>query len=155
MKIVLAFFGMLVMLGCQTQSAREPQLDKEVVVTQGAPKAIGPYSQAIRVGNTLYLSGQIAIDPGTGEMVGDDIQAQTRQVLDNIQAVLDDAGFSLSDVVQSKVFLADLNDYAAMNEVYGAYFKEHPPARAAVQVARLPLDALVEIMVTAVRLEHQ
>ncbi len=155
MKIAIALFGMLVMLGCQTQSAREPKLDKEVVVSEGAPKAIGPYSQAIRVGNTLYLSGQIAIDPETGKMVSDDIQAQTHQVLDNIQAVLDEAGFSLSDVVQSKVFLADLNDYAAMNEVYGAYFKEHPPARAAVQVARLPLDALVEIMVTAVRLENQ
>ncbi|MFQ5652910.1 MAG: RidA family protein [bacterium] len=128
-------------------------VEKEIIASDKAPKAIGPYSQAVRVGNTIYLSGQIAIDPATGKMVPGGIEAQTHQVLQNIQAVLEEAGFSLQDVVQSKVFLADLEHYRAMNEVYGTYFTTAPPARAAVQVARLPLDALVEIMVTAVSTE--
>ena len=128
-----------------------PLADREIISTDNAPAAIGPYSQAIRVGNTLYLAGQIAIDPATGEMVAGGIEAQTHGVLKNIEAVLNAAGFSLNDVVQAQVFLADLNDYSAMNEVYASYFQEVKPARAAVQVARLPKDALVEIMVTAVR----
>ncbi len=126
-------------------------LDKDVISTESAPAAIGPYSQAIRVGNTIYLAGQIAIDPTAGKMIEGDIEEQTNQVLKNIQAVLDAAGFLIEDVVQSKLFLSDLNNYAAMNKVYGSYFTKTPPARAAVQVARLPLDALVEIMVTAVK----
>lgn len=130
----------------------EPQpVEREVVVSEKAPKAIGPYSQAIRVGNTLYLAGQIAIDPATGEFIVGGIEEQTHQVLKNIAAVLEEAGFSLNDVVQSQVFLSDLNNYSAMNAVYGTYFKDAPPARAAVQVARLPLDAMVEVMVTAVK----
>ncbi len=138
-------------VGCMTTPDSDESAKKKVITVPGAPKAIGPYSPAILAGNTLYLSGQIAIDPATGEMVRDGIEAETHQVMKNIQAVLQAAGFSLSDVVQSKVFLADLNHYGAMNAVYGSYFKEAPPARAAVQVARLPLDALVEIMVTAVK----
>jgi 2-iminobutanoate/2-iminopropanoate deaminase len=136
-------------LGCAAQPVEEAE--KEVISTQNAPAVIGPYSQAIRVGNTIYLSGQIAIDPATGKMLQGGIEEQTRQVLDNIQAVLSSAGFTLKDVVQSQVFLSDLNHYGAMNGVYATYFKDQPPARAAVQVARLPLDALVEIMVTAVK----
>ncbi|MFQ5752198.1 MAG: RidA family protein [bacterium] len=125
--------------------------DREVIATKDAPAAIGPYSQAIRVGNTLYLAGQIPIDPSTGKLVEGGITEQTQQVLSNIQAVLNAAGFSMKDVVQSQVFLSDLSNYAAMNTVYGSYFKEAPPARAAVQAARLPKDALLEIMVTAVK----
>jgi len=126
-------------------------LEREVISTKDAPAAIGPYSQAIGVGNSLYLAGQIAIDPATGEFVEGGIKEQTHQVLKNIQAVLHAAGFSMDEVVQSQVFLSDLNDYGAMNAVYATYFKVAPPARAAVQVARLPKDALVEIMVTAVK----
>ncbi len=125
--------------------------DKEVISSENAPAAIGPYSQAIRAGNTLYLAGQIAIDPATGKMSEGGVEDQTHRVLKNIQAVLKEAGFTIADVVQSQVFLSDLNNYGAMNGVYATYFKDNPPARAAVQVARLPLDALVEIMVTAVR----
>ena len=126
-------------------------VEKQIVSTADAPKAIGPYSQAVQVGNTLYLSGQIAIDPATGQMIEGDTKAQTTRVLENIKGVLNAAGFSLQDVVQSQVFLGDLSDYAAMNEAYNSFFLEKFPARAAVQVARLPLDARVEIMVTAVK----
>lgn len=124
---------------------------KEIISTNEAPKAIGPYSQAVRVGNTLYLSGQIAIDPIKGKLVQGGIEEQTHQVLKNIKAVLNASGFTLSDVVQSQVYLSDLNNYGKMNKVYATYFINNPPARAAIQAARLPLDALVEIMVTAVK----
>jgi 2-iminobutanoate/2-iminopropanoate deaminase len=144
--IVVAQSLLLYILGCASQP-----LDREVISTDNAPAAIGPYSQAIRAGNTLYLAGQIAIDPATGKFVEGGIEEQTHQVLKNIQAVLTSAGFSLEDVVQSQVFLADINHYGAMNTVYASYFEKVKPARAAVQVARLPRDALVEIMVTAVR----
>jgi len=137
----------VLLIGC---GARQPA-DKEVISSEKAPAVIGPYSQAIRAGNTLYLAGQIAINPATGKMIEGGVEDQTHRVLKNIQAVLEEAGFTISDVVQSQVFLADLNDYGVMNGVYATYFKKNPPARAAVQVARLPLDALVEIMVTAVR----
>ena len=147
-KVESAFLLLLVLaMAC----AQQP-VEKKIIATADAPKAIGPYSQAVQVGNMIFLSGQIAIDVATGKMVEDeDITKQTTVVLQNIEAVLKAAGFSLSDVVQSQVFLADLNDYAAMNAVYSQFFTENFPARAAVQVARLPLDARVEIMVTAVR----
>ena len=152
----LVVFACLFLIGC-TESFKvdssENQSEKVVISSENAPKAIGPYSQAIRVGNMLFLAGQIAIDPTTGKFVEGGIEEQTHQVLRNINAVLLEAGFSLKDVVQSQVFLSDLNNYSAMNSVYGTYFKESPPARAAMQVARLPLDALVEIMVTAVKTE--
>jgi 2-iminobutanoate/2-iminopropanoate deaminase len=138
----------LFIVGC----ASKP-VEREVISTKDAPAAIGPYSQAIRTGNTLYLSGQIAIDPATGDFIEGGIAEQTHQVLKNIQAVLKAAGFSLHEVVQSQVFLSDINNYAAMNAVYADYFKEAPPARAAMQVARLPKDALVEIIVTAVKVK--
>ena len=145
-RILIILVLNLFIWGCPSQP-----LDREVISTTDAPAAIGPYSQAIRVGNSLYLAGQIAIDPATGEFVEGGIKEQTQQVLKNIQAVLHVAGFSMDEVVQSQVFLSDLNDYGAMNAVYATYFKVAPPARAAVQVARLPKDALVEILVTAVK----
>jgi len=124
--------------------------NKEVISTSEAPKAIGPYSQAIKVGNILYLAGQIALDPKTGILVEDGIEAQTHRVLQNLGAVLNAAGFSFSDVVQAQVFLANLDDYKAMNSVYAEYFNKAPPARAVVEAARIPRDALVEIMMVAV-----
>ena len=124
--------------------------DREVIATPNAPRAIGPYSQGIRVGNTLYCAGQIGMDPRTGTMA-DGVEAQTEQALDNLGAVLEAGGFSFADVVQAQVFLADLNDYAAVNAIYAKRFGKAPPARAAVQVARLPRDARVEILMTAVR----
>jgi 2-iminobutanoate/2-iminopropanoate deaminase len=145
-KVFTVFCLTLLTWACSSQP-----VDREVISTKDAPAAIGPYSQAIRVGRTLHLAGQIAIDPATGQMVAGGIEEQTHRVLKNIQAVLNAAGFSLADVVQSQVFLSDLDNYGAMNAVYATYFEEAPPARAAVQVARLPRDALVEIMVTAVR----
>ncbi len=116
-----------------------------VVRTAAAPAPVGPYSQAVVAGDFVFTAGQIGLVPGTKELAGDDIRSQTRQVLENLRAVLEAAGSGLDRVVKTTVFLADLGDFAAMNEVYGEYFKEAPPARSAVQVARLPLGALVEI----------
>ncbi len=110
-----------------------------------APKAIGPYSQAIRVGQLLFLSGQVPLDPATGQMVDGDVGAQARRVMDNLAAVLDSAGLSFANVARTTIFLADMSDFAKVNEVYGSYFSEPYPARATVQVARLPKDARVEI----------
>ena len=122
---------------------------KHAVSSADAPKAIGPYSPAVRAGQFLFVSGQVPIDPATGDMIAGDIAAQTRRVLDNVGALLKAAGRSFGDVVRTTVFLADLNDFAAMNEVYGQYFPQPYPARATVQVARLPKDARVEIDVIA------
>lgn len=125
--------------------------DREVIATKEAPAAIGPYSQAVRAGNTLYLAGQIPLDPATNQLVAGGVEAQTHRVMQNLRAVLQAAGFSLSDVVQCQVFLSDLTHYAAINSVYVTYFSGPPPARVVVQVARLPRDVLVEIAMTAVR----
>lgn len=122
----------------------------EVIVSDAAPEAIGPYSQGIRSGNTLWFSGQIGLDPETGELSGD-IESQTRQVFRNLQAVGDAAGFSLGDVVAVEVYLADIGHYQAFNEIYAEYFEEDPPARAVVEVSELPRGALVEVKMTAVR----
>jgi 2-iminobutanoate/2-iminopropanoate deaminase len=124
---------------------------KEVIYTESAPKPLGPYSQAVRVGNMLFVSGQIPIDPKTGEVVRGGIKEQTRQVLENIKAVLEAAGYTLNDVAMAFVFLADMNMFPEFNEVYAQYFKEKPPARVTVQAARLPRDVLIEIAVIAVR----
>lgn len=113
--------------------------------SDNAPKAIGPYSQAVRVGDLLFLSGQVPLDPATGQMIEGDISAQTRRVMDNLGAVLKSAGLSFAHVARTTIFLADMNDFAKVNEVYGSYFTEPFPARATVQVARLPKDARVEI----------
>ena len=123
---------------------------REAISTPGAPAAIGPYSQAIKAGNLLFLSGQIPIDPATGNLVGGGIEAQTHQVFRNIGAILGAAGASFDHVVSVGVFLADMNDFAKMNAIYAEYFSAPAPARATVQVARLPKDCLVEIQVTAV-----
>lgn len=128
-----------------------PSPQRRVISTPGAPAAIGPYSQAIQVGNILYLAGQIALDPVSGEMVEGGIEAETRQVMENLGAVLEAAGFGFEHVVQSQVFLPDLDDFAAMNAIYGEFFGEGAPARATVGVAALPRGARVEIMMTAVR----
>jgi 2-iminobutanoate/2-iminopropanoate deaminase len=118
---------------------------KTSISSSDAPTAIGPYSPAVRAGQLLFVSGQVPIDPATGNIVDGDIAAQTRRVLDNVGALLTAAGRSFSDVVRTTIFLADMNDFAAVNAVYGGYFKEPFPARATVQVARLPKDARVEI----------
>ena len=122
----------------------------EVITTDKAPGAIGPYSQAIKIGGMLFCSGQIPIDPGTGEFVSNDIGEQTDQVLKNLSAVLEAGGMDLGNVVKTTVFLADMSDFAVMNEVYGRYFDSNKPARATVQAARLPRDAKVEIECIAV-----
>jgi 2-iminobutanoate/2-iminopropanoate deaminase len=122
---------------------------KQAVSSADAPKAIGPYSQAVRAGQLLFVSGQVPLDPATGQIVSGDIAAQTRRVFDNLAAVLKAGGRSFADVVRTTVFLADMNDFAAVNDVYGTYFSEPYPARATVQVARLPKDARVEIDVIA------
>jgi 2-iminobutanoate/2-iminopropanoate deaminase len=120
-----------------------------VVQSAEAPQAIGPYSQAIRTDQFVFVSGQIPLDPATGELVGGDVAAQTRRVLQNVQAVLHEAGSSLGRVVKTTVYLADIADFAAMNEVYGTFFDHEPPARSAFQVAALPKGARVEIEVIA------
>jgi 2-iminobutanoate/2-iminopropanoate deaminase len=118
---------------------------KQAISSPDAPKAIGPYSQAVRAGQLLFVSGQVPLDPATGQIVSGNIAAQTRRVFENLGAVLKAGGRSFADVVRTTVFLADMNDFATVNEVYGTYFSEPYPARATVQVARLPKDARVEI----------
>ncbi|HET7114753.1 MAG TPA: RidA family protein [Pyrinomonadaceae bacterium] len=122
---------------------------REPVKTSSAPAALGPYSQAIKVGEFVYTSGQIAIDPATGEFIGGGIAEQTERVLKNVAAVLEAAGSGLDQVVKTLVFLADMDDFTAMNEVYGKFFTGAPPARSTVQAARLPKDARVEIEAVA------
>lgn len=124
---------------------------REIVATEAAPQAIGPYSQAVSVGDFVFTSGQIPIDPKTGVFVEGGITEQTEQVLRNLAEVLRAAGTSLEEVVKTTVFLADMEDFAAMNEVYARYFSSEPPARSTVQAVRLPRDARVEIDVIAVR----
>ncbi|MDT7872684.1 MULTISPECIES: RidA family protein [unclassified Stygiolobus] len=119
----------------------------EIVFSPDAPKPIGPYSQAVKVGNTVYVSGQIPVDPKSGEVVKGGIKEQTRVVLENLKAVLKAAGFELSDVVMSFVYLKDMNMFSDFNSVYAEYFKEKPPARITVEVSRLPKDVLIEIAV--------
>ncbi len=120
-------------------------MSKQIIHSDSAPKAIGPYSQAVKAGGLVYCSGQIPLDPATMELVQGSVAAQTRQVMENLEAVLAAAGSSLAQVVKTTVFLRDMNDFAEMNAAYGEYFKVDPPARATVQVARLPKDVAVEI----------
>ena len=124
--------------------------EKESIHTTQAPAALGPYSQAIRIGDFVFTSGQVALDPATGQIVSGGIEPQTRRVLQNLQAVLTAAGLDLARVVKTTVFLKDMNDFAAMNTIYAEHFPtENPPARSTVEAARLPKDALVEIEVIA------
>ena len=118
---------------------------KEIISTDEAPKAIGPYSQAVRVGGLVFLSGQIPLDPKTGELIAGDVTDQTRRVMDNLAAVLRASGLHLSEVVKSTIYLTNLGDFSKVNEVYGSYFQSEPPARATVQVAALPRGAAIEI----------
>jgi 2-iminobutanoate/2-iminopropanoate deaminase len=118
---------------------------KEIIKTESAPNAIGPYSQAVRAGGFIFCSGQIPFDPATGEFVPGGIQEQTEQVLRNLMAVLEAAGSSLDRVVKTTVFLSDLNDFGAMNEIYGRFFSEACPARSTIEAGRLPRDARIEI----------
>jgi len=125
---------------------------REVIKTTGAPAAIGPYSQGIKVdaGKMIFTAGQIPLDPVTGQLVTGDIKVQTRRVFENIKAVLEAAGASLANVVKTTVFLADFNDFAAMNEAYAEFFPNHPPARTTIQAAALPKNARIEIETIAV-----
>jgi 2-iminobutanoate/2-iminopropanoate deaminase len=148
MVFLLILLLLIVNVGC---IGKTMDMDREVIASPGAPAAIGPYSQAIRVGNMLYLSGQLGIDPKTGKFAEGGFEAQARQALENQKAVLTAAGFSLSDVVQCQVFVTDLNNYAAFNAIYKEYFKENFPARAVLEVSRIPADGLVEIMMAAVK----
>jgi len=120
---------------------------KDIVLTDKGPKPIGPYSQAVKSGGFVFASGQVALDPKTNEFFGGDIRQQTERVMENIKAIVEAAGSNLHHVVKTTVFLKDMNDFSAMNEVYAKYFAAAPPARSTVQVARLPKDALVEIEV--------
>lgn len=125
-------------------------MKNQIVHTDNAPKAIGPYSQAVKAGNMLFVSGQVPFVPETMEVVEGDVKAQTAQSLKNVQAILAEAGADFSHVVKSTVFIKDMNEFAAINEVYAEYFGENKPARACVEVARLPKDVKVEIEVIAV-----
>jgi 2-iminobutanoate/2-iminopropanoate deaminase len=120
---------------------------KAIINTPDAPKAIGPYSQAVRYGDLLFVSGMLGMDPKTGEFSGPDVETQAMRSLENLKAVIEAAGMGLQNVLKSTVFLKDMNDFAKFNEIYGRYFKDAPPARETVQVARLPRDAAIEISV--------
>lgn len=124
---------------------------KKIVKTKHAPSAIGPYSQAVDLGNLVFTSGQIPLNPQTGELMTDDIQAAARQSMENVKAILEAAGTGLQNVVKTTVYVKDLNDFKAVNEIYGSYFEGDCPARSCVQVAKLPMDALVEIEAIAVK----
>lgn len=122
---------------------------RDIVLTDRGPKPIGPYSQAVKINGFLYVSGQVALDPKTNEFLGGDIRQQTERVIENLRGIVEAGGSKLNHVVKTTVFLKSLNDFAAMNEVYGKHFCSTPPARSTVEVARLPKDALVEIEVVA------
>ena len=120
-------------------------MKKNIISTDQAPKAIGPYSQAVRMGQLIFVSGQTPLEPATGQLVTGDVRAQTRRVLENIRGILQSQGLTMDDILKTTVFMTDLGQFASMNEVYAEFFKEAPPARATVQVSRLPKDAQVEI----------
>ncbi|NLW23661.1 MAG: RidA family protein [Clostridia bacterium] len=120
-------------------------MNKEIVYSKKAPAAIGPYTQGVKAGDLLFISGQLPIDPGTGELLTGDIQTQTKQVMENLKAIIEEAGATLEDVVKTTIFLKDMNQFSLVNEAYGEYFKDNPPARACIEIARLPKDAQIEI----------
>jgi 2-iminobutanoate/2-iminopropanoate deaminase len=151
MKKILYLFLVIPLLVVMAVNCAEKtkKIEREVISSPNAPAAIGPYSQAIRVGDMLYLSGQLGIDPKTGKYAKEGFEAQARQALENQKAVLTAAGFSLSNVVQCQVFVKDLNNYPKFNAIYKEYFKKDFPARAVLEVSRIPADGLVEIMMVA------
>ncbi len=124
-------------------------MEKKIIRTNDAPAPIGPYNQAVQFGNMLFVSGQIAIDPANGQLVQDDIQTETHMVMKNLQAILTEAGMGFQNVLKSTIFLMDMGEFAKVNEIYGSYFTENPPARETVQVAGLPKGVNVEISVIA------
>ena len=153
---LLAIFSLIIILGCAAEPSRDAAAPApaphQAVSAAGAPAAIGPYSQAVQVGDVVYLAGQIGMVPATGEMVEGGIEEQTKQALDNLGAVLKEAGMDYDNVVRATVFLSDINNFQAMNGVYAEYFKsDHPPARSTVQVAAIPRGALVEIDLIAMK----
>jgi 2-iminobutanoate/2-iminopropanoate deaminase len=144
-------FMVLILLVLLVSRCSEETVEKKVIACPDAPAAIGPYSQAIQIDDMLYLSGQLGLDPETGKFAGESFEAQAKQALDNQKAILEFAGFSLEDVVQCQVFVTDLNNYGAFNDIYKTYFKSDYPARAVLEVSRIPADGLVEIMMVAVK----
>ena len=122
---------------------------KKIIKTEKAPAAIGPYSQAVRAGDFVYASGQIPVDPKTGDIVSDDVQAQAKQVLENVKALFESVGYSLNDIVKTTVFVTDIDDFAAVNTIYASYFEKEPPARSFVTVKSLPKNAKIEIEAVA------
>src|SRR3982750_2793982 len=150
--IILGLLSNVAFCILPVSSANAQDTGKKVILSPDAPNPIGPYSQAIQVGNTLYLAGQGAIDPKTNQpMANASIEDQTRRTLDNLKAVLEAAGLTMDHIVSTTVFLKDINEFGKMNEVYATYFKDAPPARATVEAARLPRDFKVEISAIAVR----
>jgi 2-iminobutanoate/2-iminopropanoate deaminase len=145
-NITVAVLISIILTGCSFQGA-----DREIISSQDAPAAIGPYSQAVRVGDRLYLSGQLGLDPATGKLAGQDFETQARQSLKNQKAILEAAGFSMKDVVQCQVFVTDMNNYPAFNTIYKEYFTGDFPARAVLEVSRIPAEGLIEIMMVAER----
>ena len=128
-------------------------MSREIITTDQAPQAIGTYSQAVKIGHTVYLSGQIALDPKTAELVEGDIEVQTRQVLENVKAIIESSGLTLQDVLKCSCFLKNMEDFASFNAVYDSYFGDSLPARETVEVARLPKDVLVEVSAICGRTE--
>ena len=122
---------------------------KKVILTENAPSPVGPYSQAIQAGDFLFIAGQIPANPSTGDIIRGNIQNATKQVMENLKAIVEEAGYSMDDLVRCRVYLKNMNEFKQMNEVYGSFFGEKPPARAAIEVARLPLDVDVEISAIA------
>jgi len=131
--------------------SKEKNMSRQTIATNQAPAAVGPYSQAVVAGPFVFASGQLGLDPVTGKFVGEDVESQTRQALQNLQAVLDASGTDLAHVVKTTLFLARMDDFATVNRVYAEFFSDDPPARATVEVSRLPLNALVEVEVIAYR----
>jgi 2-iminobutanoate/2-iminopropanoate deaminase len=146
-KKIPLFVLAALMAGCTTAA----KITRSAIQTSKAPAAIGPYSQAVLVDRTLYLAGQLGIDPVSGKIVEGGVEAQTMRAMLNLQAILNEAGFTFDDVVVTQAFLADMNDFAAFNKIYASFFTARLPARAVVQPSRLPRDGAVEIMMTAVK----
>ena len=143
-KLITCFILLLLLTSCAQQSA-----EKKIIASPDAPAAIGLYSQAVQFGNRVYLSGQLGMDPATGKFAGEDFEPQARQALKNQKAILEEAGFTLDNVVQCQVFVTDMDNYPLFNKIYNEFFKKDFPARAVLEVSRIPADGLVEIMMIA------
>jgi 2-iminobutanoate/2-iminopropanoate deaminase len=146
-NIIVVLLLIIIFAGCSSHNAV-----RKIISSPNAPAAIGPYSQAVRVGDRLYLSGQLGLSPSTGKFAGNDFETQAGQALENQKSILEAAGFSLKDVVQCQVFVTDMNNYPSFNTIYKEYFTEDFPARAVLEVSRLPANGLIEIMMVA---EHR